>query len=104
MLRVRPRFSTDVPGPMIVLRPALPNVPGAGSENAAVLKNFSDVGSLSWIGCAVVVRAQRAVDAAWQRRGSLPSTRAVNGVPDASCTLPFTCQLPRSGRHQRRCR
>ena len=40
--RVKPRFITDVPGPMIMLRPALPNVPAAGIENAAVLKNSSD--------------------------------------------------------------
>ena len=47
---VSPRFITDVPGPMIVFRPALPKVPGAGIENAAVLKNSVDVGSLTAIG------------------------------------------------------
>ena len=26
----------------------------------------------------------------------LPSTRAVNGVPDASCSVPLTCQSPNS--------
>ena len=50
MFLVRPRFSTTVPGPMIVFRPASPKVPGAGGENAAVLKKSVDVGSLSEIG------------------------------------------------------
>src|SRR4051812_24877481 len=50
MLRVNPRFMADVPGPMIVFRPALPKVPGAGIENAAALKNNVDVGSANSIG------------------------------------------------------
>ena len=58
------QIQLDVPGPMIVLRPALPNVPGAGIENAAVLKNSAVVGSLMRDRRAVVVGAQRAVDAA----------------------------------------
>ena len=49
--RVSPAFSTVVPGPMIELRPAVPNVPAAGSEKAAVLKKAAAVGSLMVIGC-----------------------------------------------------
>ena len=64
ILRVSPALRTDVPGPMIVLRPAVPKVPGAGIENAAVLKKSSAVGSLTVIGCAAVVGAQRTVRAA----------------------------------------
>ena len=38
-------FKLCDPGPMIKLRAALPNVPDAGIENAAVLKYRSVVGS-----------------------------------------------------------
>src|SRR5579872_3438594 len=50
MFFVSPRFRTSVPGPMMVFRPALPYVPAAGTENAAVLKNAIVVGSLTVIG------------------------------------------------------
>jgi len=43
-------FTAEVPGPMIVLRPALPNVPAGGTENADVLKYSSVVGSLIAMG------------------------------------------------------
>src|SRR4051794_16999946 len=49
----RPRLTLDVPGPGIVLRPASPNVPGAGMPKAAVLKNRSTVGSATATGAPV---------------------------------------------------
>ena len=36
--RVSRASSWRLPGPMMVLRPAVPNAPGAGAANAAVLK------------------------------------------------------------------
>ncbi len=38
MLRESERFITNIPGPGIVLRPALPNCPAEGRTNAAKLK------------------------------------------------------------------
>ena len=55
---------TVVPGPIIVLRPASPNVPGSGAVNADVLKNTVVVGLLTRDRRTIVVRAQRAVHAA----------------------------------------
>ncbi len=37
-------FKFTCPGPPMVLRPALPNVPRGGTANAAVLKNSKMVG------------------------------------------------------------
>ena len=38
MLRASEKFSTIMPGPVMVSRPAVPKVPAAGTENAARLK------------------------------------------------------------------
>lgn len=47
---VSPRLTLEVPGPGIVLRPAFPNMPPSGTENADVLKNLDAVGSSSVTG------------------------------------------------------
>ena len=84
------------PGPVIVLRPAVPSSPEAGSANAPMLKNSK------------VVRSERGRltgrPAASGRSEAntpepllldwLPATAAVKGKPVCKVVTPLSCQLP----------
>src|SRR5271165_6860425 len=85
MLRDSDRFSTTEPGPMMVLRPASPNVAGRGTENAAVLNQ--PVPPFS--GSPVALARSAALDPVPSR---LPETVAVCGAPDCALTEPESDQ------------
>ena len=75
-------FSILLPGPMMLLRPALPKKPTAGTTNAAGLKNCGKdrpPGDASTPGTASA-RSVPLTPLAASR--AAPTTRGVNGVPD----------------------
>src|SRR4029079_14444963 len=95
MFLTRPMFTRKVPGPMIVLRPASPNVPSAGTTKAAVLNQRAMPGSGTVIGCPVT--SSRSVPFTPRATSpKSPRTRAVKGVPDWRLTSPLHTQPPRT--------
>src|SRR5208337_598966 len=84
------------PGPIMVLRPAEPSSPEAGSENAAVLKNsrvvLSERGRL--VGRPLALGRSEANTPEPLLLDWLPATCAVRGVPVCRVVTPLICQLP----------
>src|SRR5581483_1202471 len=77
----------------MVLRPALPYVPAAGTENAAALKNPVEEARL-W---PVALARSLQVPLVWARIVAvLPSTHAVSGVPVSAVSEPLSCQSLRA--------
>src|SRR5215472_12660939 len=84
------------PGPGIVFRPALPNVPDGGRVKAPVLKYRKVVRSeadraTGWPVASARSEKKAAPEALmlW-----LPRSCAVRGVPDWTCPYPEICQFP----------
>src|SRR5258708_234638 len=81
-------MSTEmVPGPIIMLRPALPNGPD-GAVKAAVLNQFRMVCAPSR-DCPGTTFGRAAPVTPRPRSEALPKKRGENGVPEAMTTLPF---------------
>src|SRR5579862_9493242 len=86
--REKDRLSEKTPGPSIVLRPALPNVPGNGSVKAAGLKNPLPESSGRPVASALPAPTAPVPPAfAW-----LPRTLAVNGRPVCAVNPPLRVQ------------
>src|SRR5882672_9966624 len=77
-----------VPGPIMMLRPALPNTP-AGVTKAALLNHAWMVGSLSWIDCPGTKSGRAAPVTPRLRSDESPKNRGENGRPEASVRLPL---------------
>src|ERR1043166_1490171 len=88
-------FTLSNPGPSRIFLPALPNVPGAGNANAAVL-NHSDVvgfdnsGLLATFGRSFAPKPR--IDLPVPLLSSSGSSATVNGRPVCNCTMPKVSQ------------
>ena len=75
--------SWRLPGPMIMLRDALPNVPVAGTEKAPVLKKTIDRRIVDPHRLAVVIRSQRSPSFRARHRRRRPERVAYRACPTA---------------------
>src|SRR5579864_4087132 len=91
-------LNTRVPGPVMLLRRALPNCAGGGAINAAVLNHCATVGSEMPTGNPVT--SGRSVPLV-PRLTSLNAPRilGVKGSPEAIVQSPLHCQSPKTARH-----
>src|ERR1039458_4960768 len=90
MRKMRPSdpFRENVVGPGMVFRPALPQSPESGAENAAVLNSNPEASTgrpASWARNVLLTASALT----WKR---LPPTVAVNGFPERTLTLPLMVQ------------
>src|SRR5689334_9781563 len=92
---ISPILTRNAPGPSIVLRPAFPYVPAAGTAKAAVLNQRAIEGSEIVIGAPVRL-ARRVPLTPRATSVTSPTTRAVKGAPDSAVTVPVQTQPPRT--------
>src|SRR5580658_5303473 len=91
--------NTLLPGPMMLLRRALPYCPVGGATKAAVLNHSAIEGFVRLTDCPGT-RSGRSV-AFVPAFTSLTSftNRGVNGSPDANVQSPLHCQSPKTARN-----
>src|SRR5271154_2228042 len=91
--------NTLLPGPMMLLRRALPYSPVGGATNAAVLNHVAIEGFGRLTACPGT-RSGRSVAfvPAFTSFTSF-TNRGVNGNPDANVQSPLHCQSPRTARN-----
>src|ERR1700758_2914016 len=91
--------NTWVPGPMMLLRRALPICPVGGAAKAAVLNHAPIDGFELWIDCPETKSGRKVPLVPRLTSVAFPRSRGVKGNPDAIVKSPLHCQSPRIARH-----
>src|SRR5208282_169847 len=81
--------NTLLPGPMMLLRRASPNCPGGGATNAAVLNQSVMDGLAKLTDCPGTKSGRNVPFVPRFTSAMLPSSRGVNGNPDANVQSPL---------------
>ena len=85
---------TRVGGPMMLLRRALPNCPAGGVTNAAVLNHLAIEGSEMLIYSPGTRSGRNVPFVPRSTSEKSPTSRGVNGSPEAMVQSPLHCQSP----------
>src|ERR1700693_2473256 len=91
--------NTFEPGPMMLLRRALPNCPVGGATNAALLNHSPIEGFDRLTDCPGITSGRSVPLLPRFTSAMLPSKRGVNGRPEAIVQSPLHCQPPTIARN-----